>query len=305
MNPQYPPNRPQGRPNRPPMTREEAMRRQAYYRKIQQRKQMQRRIAILAVAALFVIFTVILISVVLHRSSEPVNLPDPVTTDDAETESPAATASPADTTAPLPSRKDITICIDPGHGYDDPGADTVYLGELTEMDITLAIGLKLRDELLDRGYTIIMTHDTNDIPAGTPAGEQYLFGLAKRTAFANEKKPDFYLSIHGDTFEDASVQGSRVYFQSITGADNSAITAMAQHFVDELTIALPDAKKAPMLKEMMDDSAYYVLRNVDMPAVLVEVGFASNPTDAANMLDPTWQAKIAEALAKGVERCFP
>lgn len=296
MNSQRPPQR----PARPPLTREEAMRRQAY-RKMQQRRQMQRRVAILAIAALFIIFTVILISVALHRSSEPTGLPDTTTTAGTTTASPATT-SPDETTAP--AAKDITICIDPGHGFDDPGATTAHLGELTESDVTLAIGLKLRDELTARGYTVIMTHDTNDIPAGTPAGEQYLFGLAKRTAFANEKKPAFFLSIHGDTFEDDSVQGSRVYYQSITGADNTAITAIAQNFVDALTLALPDAKKAPMLKEMADDNAYYVLRNVDMPAVLVEVGFASNAADAANMLDEAWQAKIAAALADGVDRNF-
>lgn len=280
------------------------MRRQAYYRKMQQRKQMQRRIAILAIAALFIIFTVILISTALHRASEPVDLPDPTTTAGTTTAPVPTTTAPAETTAPVPAEKDITICIDPGHGFDDPGATTAHLGELTESDVTLAIGLKLRDELVARGYTVIMTHDTNDIPAGTSAGEQYLLRLGDRTTFANENKSDFFLSIHGDTFEDPTVQGSRVYFQSITGADNTAITAIAQNFVDALTLALPDAKKAPLLKEMPDDSAYYVLRNVDMPAVLVEVGFASNATDAANMLDEAWQAKIAEALADGVDRNF-
>ena len=170
--------------------------------------------------------------------------------------------------------------------------------------MTLAIGLKLRDKLLARGYDVVMTHDTNTKPADAPMWEPYLFGLAKRTAYANEQDPDFYLSIHGDTFEDKNVQGARVYFQSITGQDNSSITAVAQCFVDALTVALTDAVKTPLLKEMADDSAYYVLRNVNMPAVLVEVGFASNPTDAANMLSDAWQDRVAEALANGVDRAY-
>jgi len=278
------------------------MRRQAYARKMQQRRQMQKRIAILAIASLFILFTVILISVALHRADTAVGLPADTTAPTGTTAPPTETTHlPAETT---PGNKAVTICIDPGHGYDDPGASTVYLGELTEADVTLAIGLKLRDELTARGYHVIMTHETNDIPAGVPAGEQYLFGLAKRTAFANEHKPDFFLSIHGDTFEDPAVQGSRVYYQSISGADNTAITTMAQRFVDALTDALTDAKKDPMLKEMVGDDAYYVLRNVTMPAVLVEVGFASNANDAANMLDPAWQARIAAALADGVDRNF-
>lgn len=295
--------RPPQRPGRPPLTREEYMRRQAYFRR-KKRREMQKRIAILAIAALFILFTIILISVALHRSDTPANLPLEETT-----LAPGTTAEPAETTLPpvdttAPEKQGTVICIDPGHGYDDPGASTKFLGDVTESEVTLAIGLKLRDLLVARGYIVIMTHETNEIPAGTAPGEQYLFGLAKRTAYANEQNPDFYLSIHGDTFEDPSVQGSRVYFQSVTGEDNSAITATAQRFVDALTAELTDAKKAPMLKEMRDDDAYYVLRNVNAPAVLVEVGFASNQTDAANMLDEAWQARIAQALADGVDRNF-
>ena len=298
MNTQRPPQP----PGRPPLTREEYMRRQAYLRN-KQRRAMQKRMAILAIAALFVLFTVILISVALHRADTAVNLP-PETTLAAVTTAPAAvtTLPSAETTAP--EKPSAVICIDPGHGYDDPGASTKFLGDVTESEVTLAIGLKLRDLLVARGYTVIMTHETNEIPSDAEPGKQYLFGLAKRTAYANEKKPDFYLSIHGDTFEDPSVQGSRVYFQSVTGEDNSAITAMAQRFVDALTAELTDAKKAPLLKEMKDDEAYYVLRNVNMPAVLVEVGFASNQNDAANMLDEDWQARIARALADGIDRNF-
>lgn len=307
MNPQRPPYQPPQRPPQRKLTREEWMRRQEYLRRKKQ-QQLHRRLAILTFAALFVILTVVLISVALHRSGQETSLDAnettlPPQTDPENTGTPVQTTAPQTTAPPTISDK-ITICIDPGHGYDDPGATTEYLGDYTEKDITLSIGLKLRDLLLARGYSVVMTHDTNDIPDDAPVGEQYLFGLAKRTAYANQTDAVFYLSIHGDTFEDSSVQGSRVYFQSITGEDNTAITRLAQNFVDALTLALPDAPKAPLLKEMPDDSAYYVLRNVTMPAVLVEIGFASNPTDAANMLDDAWQQKIAEALADGIDRGF-
>ena len=314
MNTQRPPQPPTQRPpqqrppQRRPLTREEWMRYQEYLRKKKQ-KELRRKLAVLVCAALLIITTVVLIAVALHRSShDDTSLPAKDTslseTNPSETTAIPQQTTAAETTAPPAAPKKFTVCIDPGHGYDDPGATTEFLGELTESDVTLAIGLKLRDKLLARGYDVVMTHDTNDIPAGTPAGEQYLFGLAKRTAYANEQDPDFYLSIHGDTFEDPNVQGARVYFQSITGKDNSSITAVAQCFVDALTVALTDAVKTPLLKEMADENAYYVLRNVNMPAVLVEVGFASNPTDAANMLNEAWQDKVAEALANGVDRAY-
>lgn len=307
--PQQPPRPPQRPPQRRPLTREEWMRYQEYLRKKKQ-KELCRKLAVLICAALLIITTVVLISVALHRSShDDASLPaDDTAPTDTVQNPPETTAAPkqtaaAETTAPPAAPKKFTVCIDPGHGYDDPGASTDFLGTHTESDVTLAIGLKLRDKLLARGYDVIMTHETNIRPADAPAG-QYLFGLAKRTAYANENEPDFYLSIHGDTFEDPNVQGARVYFQSITGNDNSAITAVAQSFVDALTVALTDAVKTPLLKEMADDSAYYVLRNVNMPAVLVEVGFASNPTDAENMLNDAWQDRVAEALANGVDRAY-
>ena len=126
-------------------------------------------------------FTIILVSIGLHRASEPADVSVPDTTDAQTT-----VVTEADTTVPPPLEKGITICIDPGHGFDDPGASTEYLGQWTEADVNLAIGLMLRDELVARGYTVIMTHDTNDIPADASPNEQYLFGLAKRTAYANE-----------------------------------------------------------------------------------------------------------------------
>lgn len=312
MNTQRPPQQPpQPRPpQRRPLTREEWMRYQEYLRQKKQ-KELRRKLTVLICAALLIITTVVLISVALHRSSHddtslPADSTPPADTalNPAETTAVPPQTTATETTAPPAAEKKFTVCIDPGHGYDDPGASTEFLGQYTESDVTLAIGLKLRDKLLARGYDVVMTHDTNDIPAGTAPGEQYLFGLAKRTAYANEQDPDFYLSIHGDTFEDPNVQGARVYFQSITGQDNSSITAVAQCFVDALTVALTDAVKTPLLKEMVDENAYYVLRNVNMPAVLVEIGFASNPTDAANMLNDAWQDRVAEALANGVDHAY-
>lgn len=309
MNQQYPPGqypgqRPPQRPQRPQLTPEERRRRQEYHRRMKQ-KQMQKRLTILVVAVLFIILTVILIAVALHRSTAPTGTQTepPQQTDAPDTPAQIQTTLP-ESTAPPVSGRGITICIDPGHGYDDNGASSPHLGDVTEKDVTLAIGLKLRELLLDAGFAVIMTHDTNEIPADAPPGEQYLFGLAKRTAFANERMPDLYISIHGDSYEDSSVNGSRVYFQTLTGQDNDAITAIGQKFVDALTIAFPTAK-LPLLKPMEDDTAYYVLRNTNMPAVLIEVGFATNPTDAANMLNPDWQQKMAEAMAAGVDMIFP
>ena len=301
MNPQRPPMR----PNRPPMSREEYMRRQAYYRRMQQRKQMQRRIAILAVLSLFLIMTIILISVALHRAAAPTGLPTETSADTQQTAAPETTGSEPTTSVPAVSTtQQTTICIDPGHGFDDPGASSTFLGSTQEKDITLAISLKLRDELTARGYKVLMTHDTNQIPADAPAGEPYLFGVRKRAPYVNELSPDFLISIHADAFDDPSVQGARVYYHSATGKDNTVINRIAQRIVDALTLALQGAKKAPLLVEKPDDSAYYILRNVDMPAVLVEVGFVSNENDAANMLDDAWQTKVVLALADGIDQTF-
>ncbi len=307
MNTQRPPQRPPQ--SRPPMTREEYERRRAasIARQRALARKRRQRIALLALAAAAVILTIVLTAVGIHRAVTATPADATTTASPTTTAAPASTTAPAETTAapaaPTTQRK-FTICIDPGHGFDDPGASTKYLGDTTESEVTLAIGLALRDELLARGFSVIMTHDTNTPPATATPGEQYLFGLAKRTAYANDAAPDFYLSIHGDTYEDPAVQGARVYYREQTGADNTAIAAIAQTFVDALDRGLPDAAREPLLKAMQDDSAYYVLRNVTMQAVLVEVGFASNANDAKNMLDPAWQKQVAAALADGVEMNF-
>jgi len=288
------------------------------------RRRMQKRVAILVIALLFAVLTVVLIAVALQRGSAPTdatpgeitepNSPQqtdpPVTTDAPQTTTPETTAPPETTVPPqttaVPPENDgrITICIDPGHGFDDNGASSEYLVNTHEKDITLAISLKLRAALESAGFHVIMTHDTNQIPADAPLGEMYLFGLAKRTEFANKHMPDLYVSIHADSFDDPTVNGSRVYFQTVTGKDNSAITAIGQKFVNSITAAFPSAKR-PMLKPMEDDNAYYVLRNTNMPAVLIEVGFATHPGDAANMVNPTWQQQMADAIANGVKAIFP
>ncbi len=297
------PGPPPQRSNRPPISREEAMRRQAYYKKKKKQK-MMRRIALLTCFALFLITSVILITVFAHRASEQVDLPDPITYPTEKTDAPDETQAP-DTTADQSTEKSgITICIDPGHGFEDPGTSSEHLAEKNECDITLSIGLKLRDLLTERGYNVIMTHDTNQIPADAPKNEAYLFSLWERTDFANLHRPDFFISIHADTYDDASVHGTRVYFRSVTGEDNTAITRIAQNFVDALTLSVTNARRDPLLKEMPDDSAYYVLRHVTMPAVLIEVGFVSNPIDAANMLDEEWQKQVAIGMADGIDLSF-
>ncbi|MBO5671307.1 MAG: N-acetylmuramoyl-L-alanine amidase, partial [Clostridia bacterium] len=113
------------------------------------------------------------------------------------------TTAPADT-----DDGTVTICLDPGHGFDDVGTDSDYLGALTEKDITLAVTLLIKDKLEAMGYEVMLTHDGETFPKSSIDDENNLFNPKERIDYVSELDIDFYLSIHCDTYEaDTRVMG--------------------------------------------------------------------------------------------------
>ena len=188
---------------------------------------------------------------------------------------------------------EFAVCIDPGHGFDDPGTSNDEL-KVYEHEVVLAVGLKLRDKLENAGIKVYMTHDTNEAPLN--AKDQYLFGLSKRNGFANSLSDvGFFISIHCDAYlEDTSVRGARVYHMQRDDVAGSIATKIA----DELKELGSDANIP--VKAMKGMNSFVVLRDSDMPAVLVETGFVSNPEEATAMLTDKWQDDMAQALADAI-----
>lgn len=199
-----------------------------------------------------------------------------------------------------------TVVIDPGHGFRDPGAgaENYELGEgIDESDVTLQVSLLLKQDLIDLGYNVIMSHEGKT----TPEIKQYIddddwFHPEERAIYFDTLKADCLISIHANMFNDDSASGTRVYVQKAW--DDSTY----KYIPDPVSIVLAD-KIVEFLnstftegtKSISDMSDYAVLRGRSYPATLIEMGFISNPDDAKKLVDPEWQAKFAEAVAAGTD----
>ena len=251
--------------------------------------------AILVIATISVIVA-ILVTTLIPRNADvdEVDTTEAVDTEALETE-----------IQPLVIPDDVTVldgggyvvCIDPGHGFDDVGTSNEALG-VYEHDVVLAVGLKLRDKLEAAGVKVYMTHDTNENPPNSQ--KPYLFGMTKRNGFANTiSGVDLFISIHVDAFyEDSSIHGPRVYHMD----DDTAGGGVANEIALELGELVTDTEI--QVKPMHGMNSYQVLRDSDMPAVLVETGFLSNESEAKAMLTQEWQGSMAQALADAITASF-
>lgn len=176
----------------------------------------------------------------------------------------------------------MKICIDAGHGGSDPGAVGTKPFTLEEKKVTLAVSLRLRDELKGRGHAVVMTR-TRD------KGLE----LATRARIANQAGADFFVSIHANAAAVDSVQGMEVFHfpgsaRGATGADR-VLKEMLARFPGHRNRGIKEANFA-------------VLRLADMPSILVETEFLTHPAQLKFLADSANQAGLAEAIARGVQQ---
>ena len=197
----------------------------------------------------------------------------------------------------------ITICVDPGHGFADAGTTSAYLGDWSEKDVTFSIAAMLKEELEALGYHVRMLHDGVTLPRSSIDDGNNLFKPTERIDSIKNADIDYYVSIHCDSYAaDESVMGTRVYY-----ADGTRFAKKSKSAAADITKAindlLPNAKKTRVIEKDFED-AYYVIREAPVPSSLIEVGFVTNPTDAANMLDDAWRRTIAKGIAAGIDGFF-
>ena len=248
----------------------------------------------------------------------------------------AAPARPRQTPAPAPepppmaqSRIDrlVIVALDPGHGGEDPGA--IGPSGLREKDVVLAIALQLRDRLnANPGMRAMLTRDAD-----------FFVPLGQRVAKARRVQADLFVSIHADAFFTPQARGASVFALSDKGASSSAARWMADRenaadLVGGLNVAAADAHVMRTLLDMsttaqikdslklgtevlarigqvgrlhkasVEQASFAVLKAPDIPSILVETAFISNPEEEAKLRDPAYQAQLVEALASGVQRYF-
>jgi N-acetylmuramoyl-L-alanine amidase len=213
------------------------------------------------------------------------------------------------------------IVIDAGHGGHDSG--TLGVDGIEEKDVVLDVALRLGKLLHDRlGAEIVYTRaDDTFIP------------LETRTAIANKAQADLFISVHANSSQDESARGVEVYYLNFTSdpeamqvaSRENAVSTQSVHELSDLVkkIALKDKiDESRELAEDVDESLYaglakrneglknrgvkkapfVVLIGANMPSILAEISFVTNPTDAEELQQPAYRQRVAESLYRGIAR---
>ena len=238
----------------------------------------------------------------------------------------AVVPPPAKPAAPQYKRL-ITVAIDAGHGGEDPGA----LGSAgsREKDITLALAKKLKQKIdAQENMRAVLTRDGD-----------YFVPLALRVAKARAAQADLFMSIHADAFIKPHARGSSVFALSESGASSTAARWLAKKENDadliggiNIDVKDPSLKRtlidltqtstindsmkvgSAVLKEIggintlhkkyVEQAGFAVLKAPDIPSILVETAFISNPEEEKRLNDPDYQDKLVDAIVDGVKTYF-
>jgi N-acetylmuramoyl-L-alanine amidase len=221
----------------------------------------------------------------------------------------------------------IIVALDPGHGGEDPGA--IGPTGLREKDVVLAIALQLRERINAlSGMRAFLTRDAD-----------FFVPLHERVAKARRVQADLFVSIHADAYVRPEARGASVFALSTRGASSSTARWMAQKenaadLVGGVNLKVADAEVVRTMLEMsthaqikdslvvgrevlrhigqvgalhkrqVEQAGFAVLKAPDIPSILVETAFISNPEEEERLRDPRFRADLVDALAAGIRRYF-
>jgi N-acetylmuramoyl-L-alanine amidase len=261
----------------------------------------------------------------------PVEAPDPLMALLQKNEITAAPAGRADKPAPAAEKSSIarlvTVMLDPGHGGEDPGA--LGRGGSREKDVTLSIGRRLKT-LIDAEPNMrsVLTRD-----------DDFFIPLGQRVQKARRVQADLFVSVHADAFLKPTARGSSVFVLSENGASSSAARWLAQRenaadLIGGVNIGVKDPYLARTLldlsqtatlndslklaksvlgqigtvnalhKGQVEQAGFAVLKAPDIPSILVETAFISNPEEERRLNDESYQEEMAAAILKGIKQYF-
>lgn len=246
------------------------------------------------------------------------------------TTQPAASAAPLETAAG--SRRNIVVAIDAGHGGTDPGA-IGYDGRIREKDVALSIAHAMFNALkATPGYEPVMIRQGD-----------YFVRLQQRPQLARQNRADIFLSIHADAHSTSRAEGITVYALSQTTAADENIRRVTEkensadllggtsgdtnlsNFDDDLALTLLDLSMSWSIEQSMAAGSYvlnslgnvgklrrdvpqqgdlWVLRSPDIPSLLIETGYLSNPNEARRLASAEYQRQLADSIVQGVMNYF-
>jgi len=223
--------------------------------------------------------------------------------------------------------RDVVVAIDAGHGGEDPGA--IGKNRTREKDVVLAIARELKETIDARpGMSAVLVR-TGD----------YYIPLRDRFEKARRHRADLFVSIHADAFKRRDVSGSSVFVLSRKGASSEFARRLAANensadLVGGVTLSDKDEMLASVLldlsqsatmeashevadsvlgslrmvgkthKEKVEYANFAVLKSPDVPSILIETAFISNPSEERRLRDPDWQRKVAKVIGDGVQDYF-
>lgn len=221
----------------------------------------------------------------------------------------------------------VTITLDPGHGGEDPGA--IGRGGSYEKHVTLAVARRLKAKIdAEPNMRAVLTRDTD-----------FFVPLHMRVQKARRIQSDLFVSIHADAFTRADANGSSVFALSESGASSSAARYLAQKensadLIGGVNIGVKDPMLARTLldlsqtatisdslklgkavlgeigginrlhKESVEQAGFAVLKAPDIPSILIETAFISNPEEERRLNDDVYQDRMAEAIIAGIRKYF-
>lgn len=182
------------------------------------------------------------------------------------------------------------IIIDPGHGGYDPGK--VGVNNALEKDINLAISLLVETQLKECGYEVIMTRDTDTSMKDNGSDLGKVQDLEARVQIINDAGADLAISVHQNSYVTEDVKGAQVfYYEHSVQSEQAAIEMQnALLVVDETNH-----------RKVKGNTSYYLLKRTQVPTIIVECGFLSNPIEANSLCDGEYQNELAESIVQGVE----
>ncbi|OON98751.1 MAG: hypothetical protein ATN35_00640 [Epulopiscium sp. Nele67-Bin004] len=183
-----------------------------------------------------------------------------------------------------------TVVIDPGHGGYDPGK--VGASGYYEKDINLEISLKLKKYLEDNNKKVVMTRETDADVDGIPDKFIKNNDMRGRKEIVNASDADIVVSIHQNAFTQASVKGAQVFYYN-EQSPGKALAQSVQNSIKEIA----DPNNTRQIKS----SDYYLLRMSDLPSIIVECGFLTNPEEEQLLRSEEYQDKMAQAIYLGIE----
>lgn len=182
------------------------------------------------------------------------------------------------------------ICIDSGHGGNDPGK--IGVAGTKEKEVNLAIALKLKKSLEKQNIRVVMTRTDDRNLADANGTNEKTSDMKNRVAKMDSEQPDAVISIHQNSYTDSTAKGAQVFYYSESEKGKKLAEVLQKSLIENA-----DPENHRMAKA---NTSYYILKNTSAPTVIVECGFLSNPEEERLLNTAQYQEKLVDALQKGI-----